>query len=294
MLFLTITLLGSALNAPGPPPPPPPAPPCTLEMLKARPAGDKTWPIKCSGATLVEQRSGSKYEDSGRYKGEYKALDLSGYNMAYGEFVGTTFIGEGAVNFAGSNLHHANLSGAKFTARLRNGKALINFTAANLTNADLSGSKITADGSYYASSTIDFTEAILTKADLSGLELTAKSIIGLAPSPPSPSPPPQPPLQPLPPPSPPPPSPSPPPPSPLPPPSPPPSSPTCPDLRWKCQQKCHRENGWRCTTPHACAKKKEPVKECKNKCEASLRVCKSFCLACDANGTSPSSPSSQN
>ena len=37
MLFLTITLLGGATNAPGPPPPPPPAPPCTLEMLKARP-----------------------------------------------------------------------------------------------------------------------------------------------------------------------------------------------------------------------------------------------------------------
>ena len=263
MLFLTITLLGSAINAPGPPPPPPPAPPCTLEMLKARPAGDKNWPIKCSGATL-----GEPWEDSGRYKGEYKALELSGYNMAYGEFVGTTFIGEGAVNFAGSNLHHANLSGAKFTARLRNGKALINFTAANLTNADLSGSEIAAEGSYYSdTSTIDFTKATLAKADLSGSELTAGgyyyygaafyafyggvinfiganlnnaniyyskltagSIVGLAPAlPPPPPPPPS--APPLPSPNPSPPLPAPPtPPPPLPPSPPPPPPPTSPPL----------------------------------------------------------------
>ena len=36
------------------PPPPPPAPPCTVEMLKQRPAGDKSWPVACSQTTLGE------------------------------------------------------------------------------------------------------------------------------------------------------------------------------------------------------------------------------------------------
>ena len=35
-----------------PSPPPPPAPPCTVEMLKQRPAGDKSWPVACSQTTL--------------------------------------------------------------------------------------------------------------------------------------------------------------------------------------------------------------------------------------------------
>ena len=34
------------------PSPPPPAPPCTVEMLKQRPAGDKSWPVACSNTTL--------------------------------------------------------------------------------------------------------------------------------------------------------------------------------------------------------------------------------------------------
>ena len=35
-----------------PSPSPPPAPPCTVEMLKQRPAGDKSWPVACSQTTL--------------------------------------------------------------------------------------------------------------------------------------------------------------------------------------------------------------------------------------------------
>ena len=187
MLFLTITLLGSAINAPGPPPPPPPAPPCTLEMLKARPAGDKNWPIKCSGATL-----GEPWEDSGTgygYKtdpsGEYKSLDLSEYSMSYGEFVGATFFGWGAINFAGSNLHHANMSGAKLTADwhwnalgtpgVDDWYALIDFTGANLVDADLSDWELTIDSTYYGGyGIIDFTGANLANADLGGSKLTTR------------------------------------------------------------------------------------------------------------------------
>ena len=37
---------------PSPPSSPAPAPPCTVEMLKQRPAGDKSWPVACSQTTL--------------------------------------------------------------------------------------------------------------------------------------------------------------------------------------------------------------------------------------------------
>ena len=47
-----MALLGrtSAASSPSPPP----APPCTVEMLKLRPAGDKSWPVACSQTTLGE------------------------------------------------------------------------------------------------------------------------------------------------------------------------------------------------------------------------------------------------
>ena len=41
-------LLSSFTNAESPSPAPPPAPPCTVDMLKARPAGDKNWPVACT------------------------------------------------------------------------------------------------------------------------------------------------------------------------------------------------------------------------------------------------------
>ena len=146
-----MALLGRT-SAASDPSPPPPAPPCTVEMLKQRPAGDKSWPIACSNTTL-----GTTDEE----------LDLSGAHLSYGDFEGATFTGAGAIKLNGAGLAHADLSDSKLTAGLSEGKALIDFTAANLTNADLSGSKITAQGSYYASSTIDFTEATLDQADLS-------------------------------------------------------------------------------------------------------------------------------
>ena len=87
---------------PAPPPPPPsPAPPCTVEMLKQRPAGDKSWPIKCNGVTLGTAG---------------KQLVLSGEHLSYGEFDDATFIGASAINLEGTGLAHANLHGAKLTA----------------------------------------------------------------------------------------------------------------------------------------------------------------------------------
>ena len=59
-------------------PPSPPAPPCTVEMLKQRPAGDKSWPIRCRGTTL-----GTADHE----------LDLSGAHLSYGDFTSDTFIG---------------------------------------------------------------------------------------------------------------------------------------------------------------------------------------------------------
>ena len=51
LLFLAATLLGSASTAPSPPSPA--APPCTLEMLKARTAGNNILTTACSGANEV-------------------------------------------------------------------------------------------------------------------------------------------------------------------------------------------------------------------------------------------------
>ena len=65
-------LLSSFTNAESPSPPPP-APPCTVAMLKARPAGDKNWPVACSNTTLG---------DAG------EELDLSGSELiAEGEVI---------------------------------------------------------------------------------------------------------------------------------------------------------------------------------------------------------------
>eukprot|EP00964_Phaeocystis_antarctica_P116151 scaffold80119_cov64-Phaeocystis_antarctica.AAC.1 len=143
-------------------------------MLKARPAGDKSWPIKCGGVTL------------GGYD---KELDMGGYNMSYGIFEDAEFIGLGKVNFAGANFKHADLSGSNITAGDTFDNTLIDFTGANLANADLSDSDITADSieSNYFYEAIDFTGANLANTDLGGSKITADRILGLEPtSPPAP------------------------------------------------------------------------------------------------------------
>eukprot|EP00964_Phaeocystis_antarctica_P100624 scaffold66219_cov62-Phaeocystis_antarctica.AAC.2 len=148
----------SPLSPPPPPPSPSPAPPCTVEMLKQRPAGDKSWPIACSNTTLGTAD---------------KELDLSGANLSYGDFKEATFTADGVIRLNGAGLAHADLSGSKLTADGGFGNALIDFGEADLTNADLSGSELTAvtRGSY-GSTSIDFTEAALANADLSGSILT--------------------------------------------------------------------------------------------------------------------------
>ena len=86
--------------SPSPPasPAPPPAPPCTVDMLKQRPAGDKSWPIKCRGATL---------------SGVDKDLVLSGAHLSYGDFKDATFVGTGAIRLNETGLAHADLSGSR-------------------------------------------------------------------------------------------------------------------------------------------------------------------------------------
>ena len=158
----------STVDAPAPPPPlPPPAPPCTVEMLKARPAGDKNWPVACSHATLGEAD---------------KELDLNGAHLSYGDFEEATFQAKGAIKLNGAGLAHADLSGSEFTAAGGGSdgsySANIDFAGANLANADLSGSKLTAAG--LGGAAIDFTEANLTNADLSGSKITADSSYGAA------------------------------------------------------------------------------------------------------------------
>merc|ERR1719149_209631 len=63
---------------PSPPSPPSPPPPCTVEMLKQRSAGDKSWPVACSQTTLGEVD---------------KELDLSWAHLSYGDFKDATFKG---------------------------------------------------------------------------------------------------------------------------------------------------------------------------------------------------------
>ena len=144
-------------NSPNPPPSTPPAPPCTVEMLKQRPAGDKSWPIACSDTTLGEAN---------------KDLDLRGAHLSYGDFKDATFMGEGEIKLNGAGLANADLSGSKITADTFSGPALIDFSGANLTNADLSGSEVTADTSI-GDATIDVRGANLAGANLSGSEVTA-------------------------------------------------------------------------------------------------------------------------
>ena len=176
-------------------PPSPPAPPCTVEMLKQRPAGDKSWPIRCRGTTL-----GTADHE----------LDLSGAHLSYGDFHDVRFIGAGTIKLDGAGLRSTNMSGAKLIADGGWGNSLVDLTGADLTNASLSGVELTAlTTGYYGSSTIDLTNATLdqvdlggatltansgsvgtidftdaTQVDLSGTTLTADSIVGLAPSPP--------------------------------------------------------------------------------------------------------------
>ena len=139
-------------NSPNPPPSTPPAPPCTVEMLKQRPAGDKSWPIACSDTTLGTAD---------------KELDLSGAHLSYGDFKDATFIGAGAIKLNGAGLANADLSGSKLTADGGFGNALIDLSEADLTNADLSGSELTAiTTGNYGDSTIDFTDAILDQAEM--------------------------------------------------------------------------------------------------------------------------------
>ena len=63
-------------------PPSPPAPPCTVEMLKQRLAGDKSWPIAC-GNTMLGTAG--------------KELDLSGAHLSYGDFEDATFTGKSSI-----------------------------------------------------------------------------------------------------------------------------------------------------------------------------------------------------
>ena len=70
-------LAGSGASMPSSAAPPAPlAPPCTVEMLKARQAGDKSWPIACRNAAL----------------GEGKELDLIEAHPSHGDFKDGTFV----------------------------------------------------------------------------------------------------------------------------------------------------------------------------------------------------------
>ena len=93
-------------------------------MLRQRPAGDKSWPIACSHATLGDAS---------------KELDLTGAHLSYGDFNGATFEGRWAIKLNGAGLTRANLSGSEIkligpNITLEGGTGTIDFTKANLTN----------------------------------------------------------------------------------------------------------------------------------------------------------------
>ena len=162
-----------------------------------RPAGDKSWPIACSGTTL------GTTDD---------VLDLSGASLSYGDFTDAEFLGKKAIllngaslanakltdadiisakgddysytstiDFTGANLANADLSGADFEAYTSYGsQANILFSGANLANADLSEARLTASntGSYAGGALIDFTGANLANADVSDAEFDAVASYG--------------------------------------------------------------------------------------------------------------------
>ena len=156
---MLLALLGGASAVSSPPPPlpspPPPAPPCTVAMLKQRPAGDKSWPVACSQVTL-----GTWYED----------LDLSGAHLSYGDFQDATFQAlYGSINLNGAGLAHADLSGSTLSAK-HYGDATIDFAGADLTNADLSGSTLDVESFFGRDTTIDFAGADLTRSTVAAIE----------------------------------------------------------------------------------------------------------------------------
>ena len=110
---MLLALVGGASAVSSPPPPPPPAPPCTVAMLKQRPAGDKSWPVACSQVTLDTS---------------YGDLDLSGAHLLYGDFEGATFQAfYESIRLNGAGLAHADLSGSTFTAK-QHSDTTIDFT----------------------------------------------------------------------------------------------------------------------------------------------------------------------
>ena len=188
------------LAAPAPAPAPaPPAPPCTVDMLKHRTAGDKSWPIACANVVL---EPGPEDLD----------LDLKNASLSYGDFEGATFEGNAKIDLQGAGLSNSNLRGSKFemtrkigsnnrdisnriiftdadlenadlslstlyaesmeTYSSRNDEALIDFERANLVNANLSHSKFLVE-TLNNPGKINFKDANLINADLSGLKLEA-------------------------------------------------------------------------------------------------------------------------
>ena len=88
-MYMFLALLSGASAASRPPAP---VPPCTVEMLKQRPAGDKSWPAACT--TL----------------GTANELELNRARLSYGDYEDARFIGEGAIKLDGTGLANADLS----------------------------------------------------------------------------------------------------------------------------------------------------------------------------------------
>ena len=85
---LLALLAGSSASMPSSAAPSTPlAPPCTVEMLKARQAGDKSWPIACRNAAL----------------GEGKEHDLIEAHLSRGDFKDGTFVAAEKAKLHGNN-----------------------------------------------------------------------------------------------------------------------------------------------------------------------------------------------
>ena len=97
---------------PSPPPspaPPPSALPCTLEMLRLRPANAVDWPIRCVDRTIY---------------GIGEELELSEVHLSRGDFENATFVGAGTIKMDGADLVYTVLRDAKLTVtNSSNGKA---------------------------------------------------------------------------------------------------------------------------------------------------------------------------
>jgi len=135
-------------------------------MLKQRPAGDKSWPIACSGATLGTSLTawGNSLIDWGNSLIDFTGADLTNTDLgdseiSYGSYGSYGYYGSSVIDFS-DRWQHDLIDFSEVDLTEDNLNFLVGFTGADLTNStDLGDSEIYYGSyGYYGSSpsVIDF------------------------------------------------------------------------------------------------------------------------------------------